>query len=112
MSRLVLGGASFGRMDQSAVDQLMNIAFENGISKIDTAAGYPDSETRIGHYLKKKSVFSVNTKVGLPDPLSFTPKGIKTSVDKSLRDLNVERIGHSLFIHCQKPISQMRILQQ
>ena len=98
LSRLVLGGASFGKLSQLEVDRILNFAHDRGITKIDTARGYPNSEKRIGSYLKMHNAFRVNTKVGLPDPSLFTPKGIRDSLEISLRNLNTERVG-TLFIH-------------
>jgi aryl-alcohol dehydrogenase-like predicted oxidoreductase len=98
MSRLVLGGASFGKFSQSSVDLLLHAAIECGIEKIDTAPGYGDSEKRIGQFLNGQSLFSINSKVGMPDPSLFSPSGIKFSVENSLRDLGVEQI-ETLFIH-------------
>lgn len=98
VSRLVLGGASFGKIAQRAVDELLNVAAECGIQRIDTAPGYPDSEKRIGKFLARNHEFQVNTKVGQPDPSQFNPPGIKSSVERSLRDLGIEQI-ETLFIH-------------
>jgi aryl-alcohol dehydrogenase-like predicted oxidoreductase len=43
-SRLVLGSANYGRLTQTEVDTLLRTALELGISKIDTAHRYEDSE--------------------------------------------------------------------
>jgi aryl-alcohol dehydrogenase-like predicted oxidoreductase len=98
VSRLVLGGASLGKFPQSDADVLLNSAHECGIEKIDTSPGYGESEKRIGSFLKGRSVFAINSKVGMPDPSLFTPLGIRVSVENSLRDLGIEQI-ETLFIH-------------
>lgn len=54
MSRLVLGGAAYGRLSQKEVNRLLETALECGIDRIDTAHGYEGSEERIGFFLKKK----------------------------------------------------------
>ena len=97
-SRLVLGAAAFGKLTQYEVNTLIGTAQECGITRIDTAHGYEKSEEKIGIFLKKNNTFQINTKVGLPDPSVFTPKGIKISVENSLRRLGIERIG-TLFVH-------------
>ena len=97
-SRLVLGGANYGKLTQIEVNKLLGIAFESGIRRIDTAHGYEGSEERIGEFLKYKNVYEVNTKVGLPDPAVFTPSGIKLSIEESLNRLGIESLG-TLFIH-------------
>ena len=97
-SRLVLGGAVYGRLTQQEVNTLMGTALECGITRIDTAHGYEWSEERIGIFLRNNNAFQINTKVGLPDRSVFTPIGIKLSVEDSLRRLGIERIA-TLFVH-------------
>ena len=97
-SRLVLGAATFGKLTQSEVNTLIGTAQECGITRIDTAHGYERSEEKVGVFLKKNDNFQINTKVGLPDRSNFTPKGIKSSVEESLRRLGIERIT-TLFVH-------------
>jgi aryl-alcohol dehydrogenase-like predicted oxidoreductase len=97
-SRLVLGAATYGRMSQNEVNALLGAALESGITKLDTAHGYEGSERRIGFFLKNHSQFEVNTKAGLPDQAQFTPKGIRLSVEESLRRLGVESLN-TLFVH-------------
>lgn len=63
-SRLVLGAANYGKIGQTEVDKLLEIALEHGINTIDTAHGYENSEARIGVSLKTYKEFEVNTKVG------------------------------------------------
>lgn len=98
MSRLVLGGANYGRLSQKEVGMLLNTAMECGIDRIDTANGYEGSEERIGFFLKGRMNFVVNSKVGRPDFSCFTPQGIRTSVESSLSRLGVDMLG-TLFVH-------------
>lgn len=97
-SRLVLGAANYGKISQMEVNSLLGTALELGITRIDTAYGYENSEVRIGAYLKTNKEFEVNTKVGLPDPKVFTPTGIRLSIEESLRRLGLESLG-TLFVH-------------
>ena len=97
-SRLVLGAATYGRMTQSEVNLLLETALETGITTIDTAHGYEGSEERIGFFLRNHSQLAINTKVGLPDTSIFTPSGIRSSVEESLRRLGTETLS-TLFIH-------------
>ena len=97
-SRLVLGAANYGKISQGEVNSLLGTALELGITRIDTAYGYENSEVRIGAYLKNNKEFEVNTKVGLPDPKVFTPTGIRLSIEESLRRLGLESLG-TLFVH-------------
>lgn len=98
MSRLVLGGATFGRLSQIEVNKLLETALECGIDRIDTAHGYEGSEERIGFFLRSKMEFEVNSKVGRPNFSLFTPQGIRSSVETSLRRLGVDSLG-TLFVH-------------
>jgi len=97
-SRIVLGAATYGRISQTEVNVLLATALESGITKIDTAHGYEGSEERIGVFLGTGNQFEINTKVGLPDPSTFTPKGIKYSVEDSLKRLGIESLN-TLFVH-------------
>lgn len=97
-SRLVLGGATYGRISQTEVNQLLETALESGITRIDTAHGYEGSEEKIGLFLRGKIQFEVNSKVGRPDPSIFTPLGIRSSVEDSLRRLGIDSLG-TLFVH-------------
>ena len=97
-SRLVLGGANYGKLTQIEVNKLLGIAFEAGIRRIDTAHGYEGSEERIGVFLQTNKDYEVNTKVGLPDPAVFMPSGIRLSIEESLKRLGIESLG-TLFVH-------------
>lgn len=97
-SRFVLGAANYGKLTQVEVNKLLGTAFELGMNRIDTAHGYEGSEERIGFFLKTNKDYQVNTKVGLPDPVVFTPSGIKLSIEDSLKRLDIESLG-TLFVH-------------
>ena len=94
-SRLVLGAANYGRMTQREVNQLLETALTCGISRVDTAHGYEESEERIGNFLRSGIHFDINTKVGLPNPEVFTPSGIKLSVEESLKRLGIESLRNA-----------------
>jgi len=98
ISRLVLGGASLGKLRTHDARVLLAAAQEAGITRIDTAPGYGDSENTIGEILKGKETFTVNTKVGVPGSTGLSPQLITRSVDESLRRLRVASIG-TLFVH-------------
>ena len=97
-SRLVLGSANYGKLTQTEVDALLRTALELGISKIDTAHRYEDSEKKIGISLRGNNDFSINTKACPYGPEFFTPAGIRLSVEESLRRLGRESLG-TLFAH-------------
>ena len=98
MSRIVLGGPSLSILDQSALNKFLAVAEEAGIQRIDTRHEYNELQLKIGVYLNGKDKFVVNSKVGHPFTSELTPREIQTSVEKSLKELRVERIG-TLFLH-------------
>lgn len=98
MSRIVLGGPSLSILDQYALNNFLAVAEDAGIERIDTRQEYNDLQAKIGVYLKGRDKFVVNSKVGHPFTSELTPLEIQISVDNSLRELGVERIG-TLFLH-------------
>jgi len=98
MSRIVLGGPSLSILDQSALNKFLAVAEEAGIQRIDTRHEYNGLQVKLGVYLKGKDKFVVNSKVGHPFTSELTPIEIQTSVEKSLQELGIERIG-TLFLH-------------
>ena len=72
--KLVIGTAQFGmhygianqngQVDESEIESILNFAYENDISTLDTAKIYGNSEKNIGNYLKKtEKSWDVITKV-------------------------------------------------
>ena len=105
MSRIILGGASIGAMDLRSTENLISVALNAGITTVDTAPGYGDSEVKIGQFLKrnKNDVLKITTKVGTPaiyklDSPGLSPSTIISSVDQSLSRLGIETID-TLFLH-------------
>ena len=105
MSRIILGGASISAMDLRSTENLISVALNAGITTVDTAPGYGDSEVKIGQFLKrnKNDVLKITTKVGTPaiyklDSPGLSPSTIISSVDQSLSRLGIETID-TLFLH-------------
>ena len=115
MSRLILGGGSLGGMDQKSVDTLISVALNAGMTSVDTAPIYADSEVRIGEFLRrnKNEVLNISTKVGIPaslilntkipfprifNPEELSPSIINESVRSSLVKLRVESID-TIYLH-------------
>jgi len=100
MSRVVLGGGSFAKMNFSELCNLLNHAYELGIRRIDTAPLYGDSEEKIGRYFGKygHKDWKISTKVGMPIIADFNPEGIKKQLNQSLKKLRLEHVD-SVFIH-------------
>jgi aryl-alcohol dehydrogenase-like predicted oxidoreductase len=99
LSRIVYGGASLIRISQAECNKLLSAIFDSGVTHLDTAPLYDDSESKIGSWnINAKKSVSLSTKVGLPNLLNFTPEGVRAQVDTSLTRLKVESID-TLFIH-------------
>lgn len=50
---LTLGGAAFGRVSQTKVDRVMEMAIEHGVNHIDVAPSYGDAELRLNKWMKE-----------------------------------------------------------
>ena len=116
VSNLVLGGVGFSKLTPNEADRFLGIASEIGISAIDTAPTYGDSEFIIGSS-KRIRDWQVTTKVGSPNGPLLNQKEIINSIDNSLRRLKIESIN-TCFIHSmqnstvgEEMIESLRYLQ-
>lgn len=65
VSEVGLGAGNIGYVSEAQAEQVLNTAIDMGVTLIDTAASYLDSEARIGKYLShRKEDFVVATKCG------------------------------------------------
>jgi len=63
-TRVIFGAAALGNVTQEEADQSLEVLLKYGINHIDTAAGYGDSELRIGPWMEKhRNKFFLATKV-------------------------------------------------
>lgn len=108
---LVLGGAQFGlpygianragKPDDTALHAIVDIAERAGISHLDTAAGYGDSEARVGSALGPESPLAIVTKLppnlldGAP-PAAEAEQRVHVAVDRSIWLLRRTRIDAAL----------------
>jgi aryl-alcohol dehydrogenase-like predicted oxidoreductase len=97
VSLLGLGAAQIGDAAVSDADagQLLNTALDMGISLIDTARGYGESEARIGrHIAHRRSEFSLSTKVGygIEGQQDWTADIIEAGVDAALKLMQTDHI--------------------
>ncbi len=64
-TRLIFGGAAFWELPQAEADATLELALEYGLNHVDTAAGYRDSELRIGSWIQRHGrPFFLATKTG------------------------------------------------
>ncbi len=104
VSEIGLGAAQIGSRDLSEkqVEAVLNHALDQGITFIDTAAMYGQSEARIGKYIAhRKDEFVLATKCGDYEQdingkrqivKDYTPKGILNTIDTSRKKLNMDVI--------------------
>ncbi len=104
---LVLGGAQFGmaygianragKPDDRELARILNLAERAGVTHLDTAAGYGDSEARIGAALAPESPLFIVTKLP-PDLLEGQPRAeelgfrVRKAVERSLALLRRSRL--------------------
>ena len=55
-TRVIFGAAALGRMRQEKADAVLETLLRHGVNHIDTAAGYGDSELRIGPWMARAPV--------------------------------------------------------
>ncbi len=87
-TRIIFGAAAFSNVTQDEADQTLEVLLKYGINHIDTAAGYGESELRIGPWMEKhRDKFFLATKV--------FRRGYQEAVDQiqdSLKRLRVSSI--------------------
>ncbi|MBE6508526.1 MAG: aldo/keto reductase [Methanobrevibacter sp.] len=105
ISKFGLGTVQFGldygftkRKTQDEVNAILTTANDNGITLIDTAREYGDSEEKIGNFLQNyKNNFVIATKLRLIedlDNLNYTnfKNNIYNSVEESLEKLQLDKV--------------------
>ena len=87
-TRLLFGGAAFGKVTQDEADRTMQLLIDNGVNHIDTAASYGDSEMRIGPWMEtRRGDFFLATKTG-----ERSYDGAKAQFERSLKRLRVSNV--------------------
>ncbi len=109
---LGFGGAEIGfeKAEQATVDRLLNSALDAGLNVIDTAAGYPASEAKIGNAVSsRRGDFFLFTKCGNSlsnDEQYWTETALTASIDRSLSDLRTDHVDLVQLHSCSKEILQ------
>jgi aryl-alcohol dehydrogenase-like predicted oxidoreductase len=87
-TRIIFGGASLSRVEQSTADRALDVLLEHGINHIDVAASYGDAELRIAPWLKQhRQDFFVATKTG-----ERSAEGARQELHRSLDRLGVDHV--------------------
>ena len=107
---LGFGGAEIGfeKAEQATVDRLPNSALDAGLNVIDTAAGYPASEAKIGNAVSsRRNDFFLFTKCGNSlsnDEQYWNAGALTASIDSSLADLRTDHVDLVQLHSCSKEI--------
>jgi aryl-alcohol dehydrogenase-like predicted oxidoreductase len=87
-SRIVFGAAGLASMRQERADEVRDLLLDHGVNHIDTAAGYGDSELRIGPWMAgHRDQFFLATKTG-----DRTGPAARASLERSLERLRVDHV--------------------
>jgi aryl-alcohol dehydrogenase-like predicted oxidoreductase len=86
-----MGAWQLGSLDVASAHRLLDMSYDAGVTLIDTAAGYGESEDHIGAWdAAKKQRSVIATKAHAPQ--GCAPADIIASIDRSLMRLRVETI--------------------
>ena len=105
MNSLILGTANFGgsygissqnKIATESIEQILNIAQENGINHFDTAKSYGDAEIILGKFLNKSQPLHIDSKIALPECKSVD--SIVNAVNESLSNLGIPKLN-TLYLH-------------
>lgn len=95
-----------GALDEDDVARLLNTALDLGVTLIDTARGYGESEARIGRHLahrRREFVLSTKLGYGIPGHADWTGSAVTAGVDEALRRLRTDHLDivhlHSCPLH-------------
>jgi aryl-alcohol dehydrogenase-like predicted oxidoreductase len=87
-TRLVFGAAALAGVTQAEADRVLETLLEAGVNHIDTAAGYGESELRIGPWMDRyRSGFFLATKTG-----ERSYAAARDGIRRSLERLQTDRI--------------------
>jgi aryl-alcohol dehydrogenase-like predicted oxidoreductase len=83
-------GGGMGRVDENTAVDTIHAAIDSGITLIDTAQAYKDSEAFLGRALANgyRDRCFLATKASF----DFSPQGIRAGMENSLRDLKVDYV--------------------
>lgn len=105
-SKLAIGTANFGldyglnnvsgKVSDHELSSIIEFALQSGIKTIDTAQTYGDSEERLGRCSNLE--LQIITKIGVGLDKDYHKNAVSTSIETSLRNLNVDRL-YAVLLH-------------
>ena len=105
MNSLILGTANFGgsygvssqnKIATESIEQILNVAQQNGINHFDTAKSYGEAEIILGKFLNKSQPLHIDSKIALPECESVD--SIVNAVHESLSNLGIPKLN-TLYLH-------------
>lgn len=105
-TRTIFGAAALGNITQVEADQTLDVLLKYGINHIDTAAGYGESELRIGPWMEKhRNKFFLATKV-----FRRSYQDARDQINLSLERLQVSSIDLMQTHNLTNPSSWKKVL--
>ena len=105
-TRTIFGAAALRNVTQVEADQTLDVLLKYGINHIDTAAGYGESELRIGPWMEKhRNKFFLATKV-----FRRSYKDARDQIDLSLKRLQVTTIDLMQIHNLTDPRSWKKVM--
>ncbi len=105
-TRIIFGAAALSNVTQAEADQTLEVLLKYGINHIDTAAGYGESELRIGPWMEKhRNEFFLATKV-----FRRSYKETIEQINASLERLRVSSIDLIQFHNLTSPNSWKKVM--
>lgn len=102
LERIILGTVQFGmnyginnkdgQISEEEVQNILSYAQSVNIDTLDTAAGYGDSEVRIGQYNSSHQPFKIITKFDKINKIDW-----ETSIKNSIQKLNVRKVDVAMY---------------
>ncbi len=109
VSALGLGAAQLGdaRVSEAETAKLLATAIDAGITLLDTAPGYGESEERIGRHLgshRHQVIVSTKLGYGVDGIADWTAACITAGVEQALQRLRIERIDIAHLHSCPREV--------
>jgi aryl-alcohol dehydrogenase-like predicted oxidoreductase len=110
VSALGLGAGRIGseELADDAVEGLLNLALDAGMTLIDTARSYGLSEERIGRYAShRRDEFVLSSKggYGVEGTRDWTPEALERGIDRALSTMRTDRIDIFHLHSCPKEVA-------
>ncbi|MCB2153281.1 aldo/keto reductase [bacterium] len=107
VSALGFGAGHISGMDEDKAERLLNGVVDAGITLIDTARGYGDSEEMIGKFLShRRDDFVLSSKCGysVPGHDDWTGDCVTAGIDLALKTLRTDRIDIMHLHSCERDV--------